>query len=37
MFATPAYAQTATAAAANDGGIMGALVSYSPLDRKSVV
>jgi preprotein translocase subunit YajC len=31
MFATQAYAQTATAAAANDGGIMGALVSYSPL------
>ena len=31
MFATPAYAQTATAAAATDGGVMGALVSYSPL------
>ena len=31
MFATPAYAQTAGAAAANDGGLMGALVSYSPL------
>ncbi len=32
MFATTAYAQTAgAAAAANDGGIMGALVSYSPL------
>ncbi len=31
MFATPAYAQTAGAAAANDGGLMGALVSFSPL------
>ncbi|HXQ09412.1 MAG TPA: preprotein translocase subunit YajC [Caulobacteraceae bacterium] len=31
MFATPAYAQTAGAAAATDGGLMGALVSYSPL------
>jgi preprotein translocase subunit YajC len=31
MFATPAYAQTAGAAAASDGGLMGALVSYSPL------
>jgi preprotein translocase subunit YajC len=31
MFATPAYAQTAGAAAASDGGLMGAIVSYSPL------
>ncbi len=31
MFATPAFAQTAGAAAGNDGGLMGALVSYSPL------
>jgi preprotein translocase subunit YajC len=31
MFATPAFAQTAGAAAGNEGGLMGALVSYSPL------
>ena len=31
MFATTAYAQTAGAAASSDGGLMGALVSYSPL------
>ncbi|HLK25705.1 MAG TPA: preprotein translocase subunit YajC [Caulobacteraceae bacterium] len=31
MLATTAYAQTAGAAAANDGGLMGALISYSPL------
>ena len=31
MLATVAYAQTAGATAANDGGLMGALVSYSPL------